>query len=78
MKIGGYDNITDWPKIGPSLLIATCLIVAIRTANWSTSHDPATSNIELEKEIAPCSLPLHNLSMRDLLPVLVNLPTEIG
>ncbi len=29
---GGYHDRPDWPKMGPSLLIATALIVAIRTA----------------------------------------------
>src|SRR4051794_34320017 len=48
MEIGGYNNVPDWPKMGPSLLIATCLIVAIRTAKWSATHDAATSDIELD------------------------------
>ena len=52
MEVGGYKkDVPDWPKLGPSLLIATCLIVAIRTARWPATHDPATSNMELEKEI---------------------------
>jgi len=33
MEIGGYNDVPDWPKMGPSLLIATCLIVAIRTCS---------------------------------------------
>jgi len=37
--------------MGPSLLIATCLIVAIRTAKWSASIDAKNSNSELDKEI---------------------------
>lgn len=28
MKVTGYERKTDWPKLGPSLLIATALIVA--------------------------------------------------
>lgn len=44
-------DVPDWPKMGPSLLIANCLIVAIRTARWAAHHDAATSNMELEKEI---------------------------
>jgi len=51
MEVGGYNDVPDWPKMGPSLLIATCLIVAVRTAKWPATHDPATSNMELEKEI---------------------------
>jgi hypothetical protein len=34
LDVGGYTDRPDWPKLGPSLLIATCLIVAIRTAKW--------------------------------------------
>src|SRR5438270_8940920 len=51
MEVGGYETVTDWPKMGPSLLIATCLIVAIRTARWSATHDSTTSNIDLDREI---------------------------
>ena len=52
MEIGGYNDVPDWPKMGSSLLIATCLIVAIRTAKWSAKHDATTSDTELEKEIS--------------------------
>jgi hypothetical protein len=50
MEIGRYQTVTDWPKMGPSLLIATCLIVAIRTARWSATHDAMTTNIDLNKQ----------------------------
>ncbi|HWC18067.1 MAG TPA: hypothetical protein VG498_13690 [Terriglobales bacterium] len=52
MEIGGYKDVPDWPKIGPSLLIATALIVAIRTAKWSAAIEVRNSNSELDKEIA--------------------------
>ena len=32
--LGGYHDRPDSPKMGPSLLIAKCLTVAIRTAKW--------------------------------------------
>ena len=51
MEIGGYENTPAWPKMGPSLLIATCLIVAIRTARWSVNNDATTSQMNLEEEI---------------------------
>ena len=51
MEIGGYNDVPDWPKMGPSLLVATCLIVAIRTARWSATIDTKNSNSELDKEI---------------------------
>ena len=34
-----------------SLLIATCLIVAIRTVRWSATIDVRNSNSELDQEI---------------------------
>ena len=51
MGIGGYKDVPDWPKMGPSLLIATSLIVAIRTAKWSATIEARKSNSELDKEI---------------------------
>lgn len=51
MEIGGYKDVPDWPKMGPSLLIATALIVAIRTAKWSATIDARNSNCELNREI---------------------------
>ena len=51
MEIGGYNDVLDWPKMGPSMLIDTCLIVAIRTARWSNSIETRNSNSELDAEI---------------------------
>jgi hypothetical protein len=51
MEVGGYHVRTDWPKMGPSLLIATSLIVAIRTAKWPAQIDTTQSGIELNEEI---------------------------
>jgi hypothetical protein len=34
MKVVGNERRPDWPKLGPSIIIATALIVAIRTAKW--------------------------------------------
>jgi len=52
MNIGGFQNEPDWPKMGPALLIATCLILAIRTAKWpARSSDSTASNTDLEREI---------------------------
>jgi hypothetical protein len=51
LKIGGFEDQPDWPKMGPSLLIATCLILAIRTAKWAARSDNTASNMDLEKEI---------------------------
>lgn len=51
LDIGGYTDRPDWPKMGPSLLIATALIVAIRTARWPVKNDDRLSNPELDEEI---------------------------
>lgn len=52
LNIGGYEDRPDWPKMGPSLLIATCLILAIRTAKWTArSGESTASNVDLEREI---------------------------
>jgi hypothetical protein len=32
MEIGGYNDVPDWPKMGPSLLIAT----ALPFPDWAT------------------------------------------
>jgi hypothetical protein len=51
MNIGGYEDRPDWPKMGPSLLIATCLILAIRTARWPTRSNSTASDCDLDQEI---------------------------
>jgi len=43
-EIGGYHSCPDFPKMGPSLLIASCLILAIRTAKWPPQSDPITTS----------------------------------
>jgi len=51
LEVGGYDTVADWPKMGPSLLIATCLILAIRTAKWPAKFGEHTSDVEVGREI---------------------------
>jgi len=51
LEVGGYHDRPDWPKLGPSLLIASCLILAIRTAKWAASHNEKLSNHALDQEI---------------------------
>jgi hypothetical protein len=51
LDIGGFTNKPDWPKLGPSLLIATCLILAIRTAKWGTQVHKTARSPELDEEI---------------------------
>ena len=51
LEVGGYSDRPDWPRMGPSLLIATCLIVAIRTAKWAAITDKHASDRNLDSEI---------------------------
>jgi len=51
LEVGGYNERPDWPKMGPSLLIAPSPIVAIRTAKWPATFDQSTAHPELDKEI---------------------------
>ena len=50
MRIVGHNKGPDWPKLGPSILIATALIVAIRTAKWAAkkSGDAHLSDVDTE------------------------------
>jgi hypothetical protein len=50
LEVGGYKDHPDWPKMGPSLLIATCLILAIRTAKWPPNFDSSFSEASLDQE----------------------------
>jgi hypothetical protein len=51
LDIGGYEERPDWPKLGPSLLIATSLILAIRTAKRQAVFDSSFSDTDLDAEI---------------------------
>ncbi len=56
MKQVGTQWKIDWPKMGPSILIATALIVAIRTAKWAAkaAGDPLISDVDsdLDREVS--------------------------
>ena len=56
MKQIGTQWKTDLPKMGPSILIATALIVAIRTSKWAAkaAGDPLCSNVDgdLDREVS--------------------------
>jgi hypothetical protein len=52
LDIGGFEQRPDCPKMGPSLLIGTCLILAIRTAKWPAIFDERCSEMDLDREIA--------------------------
>lgn len=50
-QIGGYRSEVDQQKLGPALVIASSLILAIRTARWMTTHSDGLANVEWEKEV---------------------------
>jgi hypothetical protein len=56
MRVAGHQRKPDWPRLGPSILIATALIVAIRTAKWAAkaAGDPLIPDVdhELDKEVS--------------------------
>jgi hypothetical protein len=51
LNVGGYEERPDWPKMGPSVLIATCLILAIRTAKWPPQWSATNREPKLDTEI---------------------------
>jgi hypothetical protein len=56
MQVIGNERRPDWPKLGPALMIATALIVAIRTARWAAKSaggaEYADVDVELDKEVS--------------------------
>jgi len=51
MKVAGYDQRPDFSRMGLSLLIASSLILAIRTARWPPTLTENLVSPELDQEI---------------------------
>ena len=51
MQIGGIHKGVDHAKLGPSLLIASSLVLAIRTARWPRETVTTTCQPEWEAEV---------------------------
>jgi hypothetical protein len=51
MKVTGYERSPDWPKLGPSFLIAAVLVVAIRTAKWSSRPPEDCGGADIDHEL---------------------------
>jgi hypothetical protein len=49
--IGGHRREVDHQTLGPALLIASSLVLAIRTARWSPTHSDGLAHVEWEKEV---------------------------
>lgn len=45
MEIGGLQRRARLAENGSSMLITTCLIIAIRTAKWSSTKDATNSDL---------------------------------
>ena len=50
-QVGGYRSEVEQQKLGPALVIASSLILAIRTARWPTTYSDGLANMEWEKEV---------------------------
>ena len=49
-QVGGYRREVDYQKLGPALIIASSLVLAIRTARWGPTHSDGLANVEWEKK----------------------------
>lgn len=50
-QVGGYRRAVDHQKLGPAVLIASSLVLAIRTARWSPTHSDGLAHVEWDKEV---------------------------
>ena len=50
-QIGGYRREVDYQKLGPALLVASSLVLAIRTARWSPTTSDGLAHVEWKKEV---------------------------
>jgi len=44
-RVGGYRREVDYQKLGPALLIASSLVLAIRTTRWDPTHSDELANV---------------------------------
>jgi hypothetical protein len=49
--IGGHRREVDYQKLGPALLIASSLVLAVRTAKWTAIHSAGLSAVDWDKEV---------------------------
>ncbi|WP_353069881.1 hypothetical protein RBB75_06065 [Tunturibacter empetritectus] len=50
-RVGGYRREVDFQKLGSALLIASSLVLAIRTSRWDPTQSDGLANVEWEKEV---------------------------
>lgn len=49
--LGGVRKEVDYQKLGPALLIAASLVLAVRTARWPRTHSDGLPDMDWQKEI---------------------------
>lgn len=50
-RVGGVRKEVDYQKLGPALLIASSLVLAVRTARWPPTHSDGLAEVDWEKEV---------------------------
>lgn len=50
-RIGGIRKEVDCQQLGPALLIAASLVLAVRTARWSATHSDGLADVDWQKEV---------------------------
>lgn len=50
-RVGGVRKEVDYQKLGPALLIASSLVLAIRTARWPATHSDGLADVDWQKEV---------------------------
>lgn len=61
MAIAGYRREVDLSQLGPVLLVASSLILAIRTARWPRIESGHATPPELEREIEQSVMLAHRI-----------------
>jgi hypothetical protein len=49
--VGGFRKEVDHQKLGPALLIASSLVLAIRTARWPSTYSEGLADVDWQKEV---------------------------
>jgi hypothetical protein len=62
MRVGGVRREVDQQKLGPALLIASSLVLAIRTARWSPTHSDGLCHAAVKSRISACRADLLHLN----------------
>lgn len=50
-QVGGYRSEVDPQKLGPALVIASSLVLGLRTIRWPATHSDGLANPEWEKKV---------------------------